>query len=488
MEMNSRGNASTRELQVLAVNSSWIMVAHVFANACSLLMNWMLVRAYGQTLHSQITLLVSIMTTVTLIADLGLASKYGVRKLARLRFQNRERLSAYVSTTLLLLLILAISFSLSIIFLSSFLSDLFSLSRFAVIMLACWVLGSTLQRACSMVAISFEKMQWLVLFTVVSQFLLCGWSGVSLAFLLPIEQLYIGWSIIWGLAILAGGCVVVRLLREFSVNVFAQLLSARETGKIIKETIPYFIPVLSSTGLPALCFVLVGLHSEDNLSILQVCFSLALVGRVISQPIATALFPILSRLDQDSQDSEQTGIIIHQVIRGLGLVMSLVFIGTWLLGEWVLSKYSPEYTRGLYALVLFTVGVTIEGYKTQLDQILMASRYVGITVRLEVVKVLLIAGGVLVFVRSSPLYALPGVLVLSSLIVTFIRVMFVQKLCCKAGGKPALSTVVVFIAVSLTALYLGNALCIIGVGVAAMWRLKLFRISDLGNIKNAVKR
>ena len=62
-----------------------VFAAQVFANACSLVMNWLLVRAYGKAGHSQVTLLISVMTTVTLIADLGLASKSGVRQLARLR-------------------------------------------------------------------------------------------------------------------------------------------------------------------------------------------------------------------------------------------------------------------------------------------------------------------------------------------------------------------------------------------------------------------
>lgn len=468
----------SEETGKLARNSHLSLLAQVAANASTLLMNICLIRAYGQETHNEIIFLFSIVSVISLVSDLGLASKSGVREIARRRFSG-ESISTYINSALSVLIILAVIFSFGLAGFSSMLSDSTGFSLACILIMAFWAFSATLQRAFGMVAIGLEKFQYPLYYTIASQGLLFIWSAICLLGELNIEFLFYGWAGVWLFSSLIGLNLTKSLLKKEGIKLFSEESPQGEIKRTIIQSIPFFIPAVCSAGLPALVFLIVSFKSTDNLSLLQVSFSLALVGRIVSQSVSTALFPVITRLS-NSGEGDQAQQLYLLSSRFLFAVIFLIVAFTWVMGDFVLVKlYGEEYKEGFYALIIFTTAIAVESYRTQVDQVLMSLHREKSVAFWETAKLLVITAVIFILINQLPLLSAPIAVLIASVVTTLGRILANKSTETFFAGSTAFSAGLGLVALIAACYYLGEYYIVLPTAIVLIIGLRIILVSDL---------
>lgn len=377
----------------LAVNMALVTVSFVVASACMFATDLLVIKGYGRGCHDQVTVLVSMMAIGVLLADLGLASKAGVRLIAQNRSTDRSLLPSTVGSLVLTLGFTAAIIGGGIVMGAGWLTEWFHGPAYLLRLAAVWLLAGAGIRACAMVSFGFEQMSNLVLISGSAEVLRLGWAAVCVACGWPAEWLYVGWTAAWLLALLLGIGATKRLLEREGVRPVFRSTWARISGMIV-EGAPYQVSMITAQGLPAVVLLLVGGLLTDESSVgqvstLRVVFSLAMIIRIVSQSMATSLFPLVARVKAVG-NNQSVGGLFNQLIGLLGAVATGLYAGFWALGQTVLGWIGPDYIQGWYPLLVLCVAMGIECYRVQIDQLLMGDKYVKLVAWLEVLKLILI--------------------------------------------------------------------------------------------------
>ena len=387
--------------RTLASGIAYLLLANLAVNVCMFLVNLALIRAYGKAVHGGVVWLFSVANITIALCDLGIASTAASRSISRLRAAGDESLGRSVATWISLQLLLGVFGAGALLALAGAIADpRVGVEPGEVRIAAAWVLGLTALRACAMVVMGFEVMRETLLMSPVAELarllvVVVGWLvGAPIVFILA------AWAGCYALAVAVAAWRVRLLVRRTRPAVAFSALRPSDMLGAASAALPYFVPFLGLFCLPFAAQMLIGrlapggeINVRGDISVFQVCFSLAMTVRLISGPIAGALLPRVAHIDASHADHSQTAEILTQSARLLGTAATLLFAGAVALGEPALRiVYGQAYTAGIDALLVLLVFGAIDSYTTPLDQVLKATRHVGIVAALEAVRYAILLG------------------------------------------------------------------------------------------------
>ena len=381
--------------RTLASGITHLLLSGLAANICLFLANLAMIHAYGRAVHGGVVWLYSVASITVGLCDLGIASSAASRSIARLRAAGDESLGRSVATWISLQVMLGIVGAGAMLALAGAIADpRVGIGPGEVRIAAAWVLGMTALRACAMVVVGFEMMRETILISPVVELarllvVIVGWAVG-----LPIVGILAAWAGCYALAVAVAAWRVRLLIRRSHLAVAFSAVRPRDMLGAAGAALPYFVPVLGLFGLPFAAQMLIGrlapgveIKVRGDISVFQVCFSLAMTVRLISGPIAGALLPRVAHIDASHADHTQTADILRQSARLLGTAGTLLFAGAVAFGEPALRIiYGQAYAAGIDTLLVLLAFGAIDSYAMPLDQVLKATRHVGIVAALEAAR------------------------------------------------------------------------------------------------------
>jgi len=434
----------------LAVNMAFATVSIIVTSACMFATDVLVIAGYGQSRHGQVTLLVSIAALGTILTDLGLGSKAGVRLIAQSRSANPLLLNSTVGLILVTLGITAVGVAAAVGLGAGWLAQWVHVPSNFIRQAAVWLLAGAGIRACAMVAIGFERMANLIIITSTAEILRLIWTVLCVSAGVSAEWLYPGWTAAWLLALVLGIAVTIPLLIREDVRPTFHT-TPKKIANLIYQSIPYQVTLIATPGLPAITLLLMGIlltreASVGQVSILKVTFSLAMIMRIISQSMATSLFPVVARVKAGNSGQTLTHTF-NQLVAVLGVVVTGMYAGFWALGQTALGWIGPDYAQGWHALLVLTVAMGIECYRVQIDQLLMGDRFVWVVVWLELLKLILVSAliclAILFWKNIQADLAVATAIAVGVTVTAILRVYWTKNRIDSLGGKSAIRVIAV---------------------------------------------
>ncbi len=375
--------------RALASGITYLLLAGLAANACMFLVNLAMIRVYGPTIHGGVVWIFATAWIAVGLCDFGIASAAAARSIARLRASGDAALGRTVATWMSLQVLLGVIAAAALLALAGPISDLcVGVGPGEIRIAAAWVLSLTALRACAMVAVGFEAMRETLLMLPVAELarlvvVLVGWLAGA-----PVIWILAAWAGCYALALIVAAWRVRVLARRAGAAVRLSAVRPADLLAPAREALPYYVPFLGIFCLPFAAQMLLGAWGpQKDLSIFQVCFSLAMIVRLISGPISGAILPRVAHIDASHADHSQTGDILRQSARLLGTVSTLLFAGAVTAGAAVLKAvYGPAYAVGIDTLLVLIAFAAVDSYAMPLDQVLKAMHHVGIVAVLEAVR------------------------------------------------------------------------------------------------------
>jgi O-antigen/teichoic acid export membrane protein len=381
--------------RTLASGITYLLLSGLASNICMFLVNLALIRVYGQALHGSVVWLLSVASIVVGLCDMGIASAAASRSIARLRAAGDESLGRSVATWMTLQVLLGIVGAGALLALAGTIADpRVGVGPGQVRIAATWVLTLVAMRACSMVVIGFEATREIILMGPVAELakllvVLAAWLAG-----MPVVWILGAWAGCYALGLAVAAWRVRLLVHRQGAAVALAAVRARDMLDAARTALPYFVPFLGLFCLPFAAQMIIGalapgggIKVRGDISVFQVCFSLAMTVRLISGPIAGALLPRVAHIDASHADHTQTAEILRQSARLLGSASTLLFAGAVAFGEPALRViYGQAYGAGIDALLVLLAFAAIDSHAMPLDQVLKATGRVGIVAALEAAR------------------------------------------------------------------------------------------------------
>ncbi|MHC4208432.1 MAG: lipopolysaccharide biosynthesis protein [Planctomycetota bacterium] len=477
----------------IARNSLVMTAGFTVTSGFMFLTDLAVIHAYGPTAHGQVTLALSVAIMGALLCDLGLASKAGVRTIASLRAAPGPQLGSSVGRSMTTLLIAGLLAAVVLNVAVPVLATQLDVPPFALRQASIWLFAGAGMRAAAMVFTGFERMVYVaVLFAIAEGARLC-WTVLCELLNLDVTYLYTGWSAIWLGSLVVSMACVATLLRRMGVRIDWWPYRLREAARETWRGLAYLPPMLTNQALPPLLFLLVGFTLDaqgtdasgaaDRLSVLKVCFSLALVLRIVSQAMATSLFPVVAR--QSSVPGEaglgpalerSFGLSVRVLAMcAAGALALFVVLGRPGLGLLDAFNGTSIYVTGLPTLLILTVAVAVDSYRVQVDQLLMGTRHVRVVVIGELAKTALLLAAIPAGVLVSGGHAETGsaaALLVTVLVIAVWRAWWATRLLGGAGSRAAGLGLLALAVVGATAALPGGVYAVVPLAllvVAVVW-------------------
>lgn len=485
--MLSTANNRDATGRLLARNIAHVTGSVLLANASTFISNWALIALYDAAKHGQIVCVVAAVRIGILLSDLGLANKAGVRTIARQRAVAPEKLSEIVSDLVTILLAVAAVLAAAMIAFAGTIGKLQpAIDPMTLRMAGTWVFMAAVVQICKMIFLGFERMINVLIASPAAAIGRLAWVGVCWICGLEVMWVFVGWTGAHLLAMLVAVWRASVLARQMRLRVRVGLRAIVRAPRIIGAALPYYLPFLGLLGLPFVTQLAIGSIRPDNVaatevSVFQVCFALSLVSRLLASPISSALFPRAAHADASAgADHGQTVAVVKQAARLLGLVATLVFAACWAFGGHVLGLlYGPQYAAALPTLLVLAVAVGIENYSIQLDQVLMATRSVGVVARLEALRYALLAG---FWWWSIPAYGPLGAAAaigVTAAVNVVCKMIATRREIAGIGALSFASTLGTFALTAGAGLLLPNRHLVLPVWLAAVLALRLLRPTEI---------
>lgn len=425
--------------ETLTANIAYLTGAQTFANLCILLANLAVIRCYGRTAHDGVVLVVSTVGLFMVISDLGLASKAGVRTIARLRATDPGALGEAVSGLVAVQLAFAAVLAVAVIALAQPLHGLLPrLDAAALRLAATWIFAFAIARASLMLLWGLERMRGALLVNPVRELARAVWVPACWALGLDVYWIFVGWTGAHLLTCLTAGAAAQRLARQVGLRIRPRVAGAAEAARIAAGGLPYYVPFLGLFGLPLVLPIAVGLldKTRGDVSTVQVCMALALLPRLLAIQIGNAVFPRMSALQAaERPDQALAAALLVRSARLVCLISGCVFALYALGGGWVLGRlYSPEYRAAAPALLAMTFAVGLDSFAIQLDQALMAAQYVRVVGWLEAARYVVLAAALCVLVPRYTVNGAAAALGISAAVTLAAKLLIVRRLLPRVGG------------------------------------------------------
>ena len=396
--------------------NSVVLTAGFAVTALLLLLNDLVViDIYGPSVHGRVTLALSLAIAGYLLCDLGLASKAGVRTIAQLRATGSQGLGVTIGRMVTTLLLIGLLASIAMSIASPWVAGRLGLDAFELRQASIWLFAGAGIRACAMVFIGLERMAFVAALGVLAEGARLVWTLLCGGLAFDVRYLYLGWSATWVVSLLVCmGCVAV-LLGAHGVRIVWWPPPAEVERSLrwreVRDALPYLPPLLTNQALPPLLIVLAGFalgwrgvaetEAADQLSVLRVCIALAMVVRMVSQAIATSLFPLVARRAADAGAGRLADLLrpFHRSVLVLAMLSVGALVVYALLGAWGLGLIdrlngTTIYTSGYAALLILTAAIAIDSYRLQADQLLMGIGDVRVVMVGELLKAVLLFGAI----------------------------------------------------------------------------------------------
>jgi len=391
----------------LAGNIACLTISGIAGSLCLFLANLAIIRFYGKGIHDGVVWVVSMAGVLMLVNDLGLASKAGVRAIARGRAGASGDLSETVTVLAVVLAAAGAALAVGLIALAGPLARLRPDVTAASVRLAgTWVLAFAVVRIAMMVALGFQRAFDVLLLTVAVQagklacVLACGAAALEARWVL------VGWT---GVYVLAAALAIVRLRglgRRFGLGFVAAAVTVRRAMGQLRRAGPYYVWYLGAFAVFPVTALLIGaFHGSGagQISLFQVGFVLALASRLLSVPIATALFPAVAGSHAGpGTDRGDTAEVLGRLTRLLAVAATGLYAAYWAGGGPLLAGlYGDGYAGALPVLLILAVAVGAESCAQPFDQVLMATGRAGVVAWLEGGKYLLLVGAGVLWIPAG---------------------------------------------------------------------------------------
>jgi len=466
----------------LASNVVLLTVTAVLVNVSLFAANWLMIRQFGQATHGSILWVVAVASIAGLVADLGIGSKAGVRTIASLRSAGAPGLGDTVSGMVTAQVV--VSFLIGAVLFASahrVASWHEGVEPLYLRMAGVWVALDVAVRCTLMLAYGYEMMRIVLALQPLVRVCRLAWVIVVAAVGLDVPWLFVGWT---GAHLLAAGVGIIvmrRMTRQVGLSVQLGLCSISEMTRVIAAALPYYVAYVGEICLPFVVQLIVGhWQSGDQISDFQVCFTLAVVSRLLSMPMAMALFPRMAHSHAMSHGERDTSTsVLPFVARTLGVLGTGLFALYWASGGQLLEfVYGAGYRQAAPTLLLLAAAIAVENYSVQLDQVLMARKRAPWVAGAEVFKYLLlgIASAVLVPTHGAFGAAIAFAVMVAGNAVVKMLMVRTQEL--NAGITAFGTSVLVLIAVAATG-YFSDGWWALLVWVVAAFGLRLLRPREL---------
>ena len=474
--------------QHLARNMFFMTVMVLSVNVCLFAINWILIRAYGDRFHGTTAWVVSVVGLAMIVSDLGLG-KAGVRRIARQRASRPDQLGETISSLIVIRSAMGIIIAIAMFVAAGSIAEIrTSVGPQMIRLAAVWVGLISLVRAYMMIPIGFERTAYLMVTTPLFHLGRGIWVLVCVLFGLGLTWLMAGWAA----AAVITACVTIWTIgrtKTFGINVRAKTLAIRNAPEIIAHAIPYHLPNISLLGQAFIMQLVIGYwHRQtpggqiDTISLFQVAYTLAVVSRLLSGPISSAMMPRIAHTDASpNANHDLTAAVLQQVTRLLGLAATLIFAVYWTIGPQLLEAvYNPGYVAAMAAMLLLTVAVALDNYNQQLNGVLMAMRHIHVVAWLEIPRyiVLVAAGWWLV-----PTYGATGAAItvcITAAVNTACKILATRTKLRSIGLAPFVCTLATFAAITAVVLKTGPYLAL-PVWLVAAVGLRLLRPMEVLN-------
>ncbi|MHC4718722.1 MAG: oligosaccharide flippase family protein [Planctomycetota bacterium] len=405
----------------LAANIAYLTTAQIFANLCILLTNLAVIRCYGQAAHGGVVLVVSTVGLFMLVSDLGLASRAGVRAIARLRATDPTALAGTVSGLVAVQLGFAAVLAAGVVLLAGPMARMEPRLDVPALRLAgTWILAFAIARASLMLFWGFERMRGVLLVNPVRELARLVWVPVCWASGLGVYWVFVGWTAAHLLTCLTAGLGVRSLARRAGLQIRPRRTTLAQALRIAAGGLPYYVPFLGLFGLPLVMPLAVGLlgGTRDNVSTVQVCMALALLPRLLATQIGNAVFPRMSAIQAGARpDQAGTAALLVRSGRLVCLISTFVFAAYAALGADVLGA-------------------------------LMAMRYVRVVAWLEVLKYAVLAVSLRVLVPAHGVNGAAIALCVPAAAAVLAKIVITRSLLPRVGGRAFIAALALCAAVT----------------------------------------
>ncbi|MBC7172700.1 MAG: hypothetical protein H5U40_09750, partial [Polyangiaceae bacterium] len=334
-------------------NVAFGSIGAVVASASSAFMHWLVVRAFGIEVHGNVVWLLSVYWAIVTASDLGLTSTVGLREVAANAARSPARIGeAVVGPTLVTVAVSTLLAALLVLFPEPFIEDRALLTAASTRWAALWIVGHAIVRACWMAATALERMGTDLL---MRSPLELGRPLVAVLVVLAgleAQWLFVGWAVTTWLSAAIAMASTWLIVREAGSRLALPRPLVPAVSRLLRRGLPYFPQFLGVTGLPVWIPLLGGAFGEGSaaevtrqVSVLQICSSLALVPRLLGLPLSTAILVRLVRLEgrpQTGGDPQRE--VLDRATRWAGALGAASVVGSAALGSIVLGVvYGAEY-------------------------------------------------------------------------------------------------------------------------------------------------
>ncbi len=384
-----------RAVPSLRRNVAFVSASALLSNAASAFTHWLIVRSFGIEVHGAVAWMLAVYWAIVTASDLGLASTVGLRDFAGASAGSPSARGASLVGPSLVTIGVSLLLSLVLVaFPGPLVEGRGLLTAASARWAALWVIGHAIIRACAVAALGLEQM------------------GSELGMRLPLELgraaavvfvvlagldpswLFPGWAVSTAIAAAIAVVSARTLLDEAGVVLSVPRPVLASMARLVRLGIPYFPAYLGTVGLPILLPMLGGVFAEGNgtaataaVSVLQVCTSLALVPRLLSQPLSIVILVRLARLEGTEGGDEAGRKIMDAATRWTAAISATSIAGSVVLGLLVLGfLYGARYADHVSTLVILFVASGVDAILLQIDSYLKARDRAAVIASGEVLK------------------------------------------------------------------------------------------------------
>ena len=276
----------------LAHNVVYLVAGQVLVNAALFLTNFAIVRLYGPDAHGSVLLVMAVANICLALSDLGLGSKAGIRAIGRQHAGDKRQLertiSGLVVAQLLCAGLLALAMALGAEPIARLLGDV---PPMAIRLTAIWLIAMAVLNVCVMIFLGFERMINVLIVVPVSEIAKLLVVAACGALALPLDRLFLGWTVAYLAAMGVSLYCVQHLFRSLGLRLHLAKTTLRQTFRLVAEGAAFYVPFLGIFALPFVGQLLTGLWHEhkEQVSLFQVAFALALISRLVAMPLSQVL-------------------------------------------------------------------------------------------------------------------------------------------------------------------------------------------------------
>ncbi len=356
--------------------------------------NWWIASDYGAAEHGPFAVVFQLISMVVVFGELGIASTYGVRRIAAARGASGDDLDRLVNGLAAALLIVHGAALLLLLAACVPLAYTGVVPVGLLIPASFWLIGFGFYRVAMMVATGLERTDAALVATLLFYGAWLAWLVTGMLRMVDVPTLVTGWAWVLPVAGVAACAAVTPRLDAAGVKWHFCPGAAVGALPMIVRAVPYGLPVTGTFVVPGIaCLLLAAIADAVAVSHFQIVYSVAILAHLVAVPFATAARARWSQLHARAAGATaDTGAVLAAGVRLVGAVALLAVAAHALAGRSVLGWLHADYAVHVTWLLALGAAVAVDAVRMLLDQLLLARGAVGVVVRLEPVRHVVLLG------------------------------------------------------------------------------------------------